>query len=210
MSAQEDPYRITSVEELRAVYENPVPLVLKSKLRLIDDHMAHFIRLAPFVCLASEGADGLDASPRGGEPGFVRVLDRHHVALADWTGNNKIETMTNIVHTGRCAMLFIVPKLDVFLRLNGGATLTRDPALRELLKESTKLPKTVVKLTVKEAYFHCGKAFRRSRLWVPDQWPDVSGYPTIGKVLHDLAQISGLTAGELDQLYEHALQKELY
>lgn len=205
-----DPHRITSVEELRAIYGSPHPLVVKSKLRLIDDHMAHFIRLAPFVCIASESPDGVDASPRGGESGFVRVLDRHHVAFGDWMGNNKIETMTNIVQTGRAAMLFIVPKLDVFLRLNGDATVTRDPALCELLKEGEKLPKTVVKLAAKEAYLHCGKAFRRSHLWTPERWPDVSGYPTIGKVQRDLMRISELTAEQLDQLYERALREELY
>ena len=205
-----DPYQVTSVQALRELYEMPGALVLKAKLGFIDDHMAHFIRLAPIACLASETGGDLDASPRGGEPGFVRVLDRQTVAFGDWPGNNKLESMTNILATGRCALLLMVPRLDVFLRLNGGAIITADPALREAMKEGNRLPKTVVKLTVEDTYFHCGKAFRRSHLWAPDQWPDVAAFPPVGKVIADIVKIAELQPEQLETLYQEALREELY
>lgn len=205
-----DPHQITSVQALRELYEMPSALVLKAKLAFIDDHMAHFIRLAPIACLASDSAAGLDASPRGGEPGFVRVLDRQTVAFGDWPGNNKLESFGNILETGRCALLLMVPRLDVFLRLNGSAVITTDPALRELMKEGTKLPKTVVKLTVEDTYFHCGKAFRRSHLWAPNQWPDVAAFPPVGKVIGDIVKIAELQPEQLEALYQKGLREELY
>lgn len=205
-----DSYQITSVQALRELYEMPSPLILKAKLGFIDDHMAHFVRLAPFACIATEGAGGLDASPRGGEPGFVRVLDRHTVAFGDWPGNNKLESFSNILETGRCALVLLVPRLDVFLRFSGTAIITTDPALRELMKEGSKLPKTVVKITVQDTYFHCGKAFRRSHLWAPNQWPDVAAFPQVGKVISDIVKIAELQPAQLEALYQKGLSEELY
>lgn len=205
-----DPHAITSVEELRRVYEMPNPLVVKSKLDFLDDHMLHFMSLAPFVCISSETQEGLDASPRGGAAGFVKALDRKTVAFGDWPGNNKLETLTSIVEKGRCGLLFLVPRLDVFFRINGLATVTRDPALLDKLREQDKLPKTAVKIAVREAYFHCGKAFRRSGLWKPEQWGDASGFPTVGKVLLDIVKIADFSAEQLEAMYQHGLREELY
>lgn len=207
---QNDPYAINTVEELREYYEMPSPLITKSKLDFLDDHMKHFIRLCPFVCLSSETSDGLDASPRGGEPGFVKVLDRKTVAFGDWPGNNKLESISNIIQAGRCGLLFLVPTLDVFFRINGPAVVTKDPAVRKLLQEHGKTPKTAVKVTVNEAYFHCGKAFRRSHLWMPDKWEDVSEFPTVGKVLADIVKIADLKPEQLEAMYQEGLRDELY
>jgi PPOX class probable FMN-dependent enzyme len=205
-----DPHVIKTVEELRSFYQMPNPLALKAKLAFIDDHMAHYIRLAPFVCLATESNEGLDASPRGGEPGFVQVLDRNTVGFGDWPGNNKLESFSNILETGRCSLLLMVPRLDTFLRINGTAVITRDPVLCERFKEGSKLPKTVVKLRVKDTYFHCGKAFRRSHLWSPEQWPDVSGFPTVGKVLTDILKLAELDPEQLETRNQESLRNELY
>ncbi len=208
--SHDDPHAITSIEELREYYEMPNPLITKSKLDFLEDHMKHFISLAPFVCVSSETEEGLDASPRGGEPGFVKVLDRKTVAFGDWPGNNKVETLSNIIRTGRCGLLFLVPTLDVFFRINGPATVTRDPAITEKLREKGKPPKSAVKVTVRESYFHCGKAFRRSDLWTPDKWVDASGFPTVGKVLADLTKIAEYSPEQLEALYQHGLREELY
>lgn len=208
--SNDDPYVISSQEELREYYDMPGPLMTKSKLDFIHDHMVNFIRCCPIVCVSSETADGLDASPRGGEPGFVKVLDRKNVAFGDWPGNNKVETLSNIIETGRCGLLFLVPKLDVFFRINGSAVVTRDPAVLEQLRERNKLPKSAVKVTVNEAYFHCGKAIRRSGLWKPEGWEDVSDFPIVGKVLSDLVKMAEYTPEMLEKFYQHGLSEELY
>lgn len=208
--ATEDPHAIGSLEELRALYEPPMPIITASKLDYLHEHMQHFIRESPFVCIASESESGLDVSPRGGAHGFVRVLDRKTVAFGDWPGNNKLETLTNIVRTGRCGLLFLVPKLDQFFRINGTALVTRAPELLELLTQRDKRPKLAVKVTVAEAYYHCGKAFRRSGLWKPEKWPDVSGYPSPGRFLSDIVQETGFTAPQIDELYEAEMRDRLY
>nr|WP_047168513.1 MSMEG_1061 family FMN-dependent PPOX-type flavoprotein [Sphingomonas sp. Y57] len=205
-----DPYQISTIEELRAHYDAPSPMILRSKLDFLHDHMLRYMRLAPIVCIASETEAGLDASPRGGEPGFVKPLDRKTLAFADWPGNNKMETFSNVIENGRIGMLFMAPRLDVFLRINGPAIVTRDPAILDRLVEQDKTPKAAVKVSVREAYFHCGKAFRRSALWKPEAWPDTSDFPSVGKVLSDMAKITELSVEQLDAFYNHALEHELY
>jgi uncharacterized protein len=205
-----DPHQVSTIAQLRTLYGEPSPLVTKSKLDFLAPHMAHFIRLCPFVCIATKTAAGLDASPRGGAPGFVQVLDPKTVAFGDWPGNNKLESISNIIETGRCGVLFLVPRLDVFFRINGSAVATTEPALLERLKEQGRTPKLAVKVTVREAYFHCGKAFRRSHLWAPELWNDASSFPTVGKVLADLVQIADYTPEQLEALYQHGLREELY
>ena len=138
---ESDPYKISSIEELRQHYDMPSPLIVRSKFDFIHDYMIQYMKLAPIVCVASETEAGLDASPRGGEPGFVKALDRKTVAFADWPG---------------------------------------------------------------------GKAFRRSHLWKPEDWPDVRGFPTVGKVLADMAKITELSVDQLNAFYEHGLTHELY
>jgi len=205
-----DPYQITSVEELRTYYDLPNPLIVASKLDFLHDHMLHYMRLAPFVAIASETGAGLDCSPRGGDSGFVKALDRRTVAFADWPGNNKLETFSNIIADSRAGLLFITPQLDIFLRINGEAIVTRDPAVLALLHEQGKAPKAAVRIAVKEAYFHCGKAFRRSGLWNPDKWPAVAGFPSVGRVLTDMTKVTEYTSDELTEWYEHELKEGLY
>lgn len=205
-----DPHLIDSLEELRTLYELPMPIITASKLDYIHPHMQHFIGLSPFVCIASESDSGLDVSPRGGTPGFVRVLDRKTVAFGDWPGNNKLETFSNILRTRRCGLLFLVPTLDLFLRINGPAVLTRAPELVEALTERGRLPKLAVKVTVNEAYYHCGKAFRRSGLWKPEKWQDAGAYPSVGRFLTDLVPASEFTPEQIDTLYEEDLRDKLY
>ena len=205
-----DPYRIGTLDELRTYYDTPNPIIVRSKLNFLHDHMIDYIRLAPIVCVTSESELGLDASPRGGASGFVKAIDRRTVAFADWPGNNKMETFTNVIENGRLGLLFIAPRLDAFLRIKGHAIVTRDPAILERLIEQDKTPKAAIKLSVVEAYFHCGKAFRRSRLWDPQSWPEVRAFPSVGRVLSDLAKVTELSVEELDALYDNALKNELY
>jgi PPOX class probable FMN-dependent enzyme len=205
-----DPYQIKTMEELRTLYDLPSPLVVKSKIDLLHDHMLHFMRLAPLVAIASDSDAGLDCSPRGGEPGFVKAIDRRTIAFADWPGNNKLETFSNVIASGRMGILFIAPRLDIFMRVNGDAIVTRDPAVLESLKEKDKTPKAAVRVSVREAYFHCGKAFRRSNVWKPERWPDVSQFPSVGRVLTDLTRVSDLTPEALTEFYYRELEEKLY
>lgn len=206
----QDPYRIESIADLRQIYEMPNEMVTKTKFDFLDDYSVTFIRNAPIVCIGSEMAEGLDVSPRGGEPGFVHIIDRRHVAIPDWPGNNKIETITNIVESGRCGLLFLVPAMDLFLRVNGPATVTRDPALLQEMAIGDKLPKTAIRVTVREAYFHCGRAIKRSRIWEPESWPDPHILPKVGKMILDQAKLVDTTADEIETMYRKALKDELY
>ena len=205
-----DPYQISSVAELRTYYDLPNPLVVKSKIDFLHDHMLHYMRLAPLIALASDTNAGLDCSPRGGEPGFVKAINRRTIAFADWPGNNKLETFSNIIATGRAGMLFMAPRLDIFLRVNGDAIVTRDPTILENLEERGKTPKAAVKISVKEAYFHCGKAFLRSNVWKPNRWPDIDEFPSVGRVLTDLTKVSEYTPEELTEWYNRELEEKLY
>ncbi len=211
MSKNQDAYRIASVEQLREHYEMPNEMVTKTKFNFLDDYTVRYIELAPIVCIGSEMADGLDVSPRGGEPGFVHIVDRRTVAIPDWPGNNKIETMINIVQTGRIGLLFLVPGQDLFLRINGPAEVTRDPKILDALKHGEKVPITAIKVTVKEAYFHCGKAIRRSKIWNATSWPEKKSMPPIGKMILDQAELADkTTVEEIEVMYETALRDQLY
>lgn len=205
--SQNDPYRIDSLEKLRELYGEANPMVVKTMLDFLHDHMVDFIRRAPFVAISSETEEGLDVSPRGGEAGsVVHILDRKTVAVGDWPGNNKLETISNIITTGRCGLLLLVPKLDVFLRINGAATVTTDPELLNQMTEGTKQPKAAIKVSINQAYFHCGKAFRRSGLWNQQSWTSAEGFPIVGKVMSDLVTLD-LTDEQMEQMRQQALQE---
>lgn len=207
---QDDPHRIKSAEELRKFYDMPNEMVTKTKFDFLDDYAVTFIASAPVICIGSEMEEGLDVSPRGGEPGFVRVIDRQHLAIPDWPGNNKLETMTNILNTGRCGILFLVPGMDLFLRVNGPATVTRDPELLAAMPERGKTPKTAIRIKVREAYFHCGKAIKRSKVWDPETWPDPKILPRVGKMILDQAKLVDTTAEEIEETYRKELKDNLY
>ncbi len=210
MTDEKDPYRIETIEELREFYEMPKDQVLKTKFDFLDDHIVRFIANAPIVCIGSEMEEGLDVSPRGGAPGFVHVIDRKHVAIPDWPGNNKLETMTNILASGRCGLLFLLPANDLFLRINGPATVTRDPDLLAAMTEENKTPKTAIRVAVNEAYFHCGKAIKRSEIWDTTTWPKSEDRFHVGRIMVDQARITDVTADEIQQAYEQEVRDKLY
>lgn len=207
---ENDPYIIDSLEELREHYGEPGEMVKKATLNFLHGHMVDFIKRAPFVAISSEAQEGLDVSPRGGTAGCVHVIDRKTVAIGDWPGNNKLETISNIISTGRCALLLLVPTLDLFLRLNGTAVVTKDPLLLKNLIEGNREPKAAIKLSIEQAYFHCGKAFKRSKLWEPEDWNYIDNFPKVGKIMKDLVKVPDMTSEELEEMYQHALKEELY
>jgi PPOX class probable FMN-dependent enzyme len=184
-------FSIASIEALRARYAPPGERAVKKQLPALDLHCRRFISLSPFLVISSVGAAGhLDASPRGGEPGFVKVVDENTLLIPDSPGNNRLDSMSNIIETGRAGLLFLIPGVDETLRINGTAELLDDPALLELTRSGRRLPRLVIRLGVKEAYLHCAKALMRSRLWSPDSVVDRSVLPTMGRMIHDQGGIA--------------------
>jgi PPOX class probable FMN-dependent enzyme len=189
--------QITSLEALRALYPPVHERAVKKQLDRLDRHCRSFIALSPFLAISSVGADGLaDASPRGDQPGFVHVADERTLLIPDWPGNNRLDTLTNIIANPAIGLLFMVPGVDEVLRVNGTAELLDDEALRRLFTRSGKLPRLVIRVTVKEAYLHCAKALMRARLWDPAARIERSALPTMSEMLRDQTGDGPLEAQE--------------
>ena len=175
-----------SAFDLASIYSKPTERVLAKARPSLDAHSKKFIEMSPFCVLATSGSDGsVDASPRGGTPGFVHVAGPNRLLMPDRSGNNRIDSFRNIVEgTGLLQMIFFVPGIDETLRVGGRGTLTADPALMETMVEFGKPPRAVLAIDVNEAYFHCGKALMRSKLWTAER-VDRKVMPSIGEVIHD-------------------------
>jgi len=181
--------QITTLEALRQLYGPAGERSLKKEMPSLDPHATRFIELSPFVVLASSDADGqMDASPRGGEPGFVKVLNTQTVLIPDSPGNNRLDTLENIVSTGRLGLLFMVPGFDETLRINGQAVLSTAPADLALCVDARRTPKLVIRVTVDSVYLHCAKAFMRSQLWDASRHTERSKLPPMGEMLRDQIQ----------------------
>ena len=178
-------HAVADLEGLRAIYREPHPLVVRKKIDHVDDAARAFVEAAPFVVVATTGPAGADASPRGGAPGFVRVLDPGRLAMGDLAGNNLLDTHTNIVAQPQVGLLFLVPGVEETLRVNGRATLTTDPTVLDAVTGDGKRPGMAIGIDVEECYIHCAKAFRRSKLWDPESWPERSERPSAGRALRD-------------------------
>lgn len=182
-----DPCQITSIEQLRALHAEPKSYVLKAKSSELTAEMITLIGQVRLVCIASEGDEGMDLSPRGGKPGFIKVIDNKTLAFADRPGNNKLETLSNLVAgSGRVAMMFLLPGLDYFIRLNGDAVVTADPQLLEAVTSDPEC-KLVVKILINEVYPHCPKASQFSELWSSSSHLDLSTSPSMGEVVKGIA-----------------------
>jgi len=177
---------VTTLEALRALYDPVRERSAKKELPQLDVHATRFIGLSPLVVLSSAGVNGaLDASPRGGEPGFVKVLDAQTLLIPDAPGNNRLDTLENIVQTGQLGLLFLVPGVDETLRVNGRAVLSTDAADRERCTDVRRVPKLVIRVTVQASYLHCAKALMRSSLWDASRHVQRSVMPSMGEILRD-------------------------
>jgi PPOX class probable FMN-dependent enzyme len=172
--------------ELATIYPKPTPRVIAKARPSIDAHAKKFIEMSPFCVLATSGSDGsVDASPRGGNPGFVHVEGPNRLSMPDRAGNNRIDSFRNIVEgSGLLQLIFFVPGIDETLRVGGKGTVTVDPALLAAMEEFGKPPRAVLRIEVSEAYFHCGKALMRSKLWSANQ-VERKNFPSISEVIHD-------------------------
>lgn len=197
------------VNELRDRYGAPIERARLKSLRRLDPHCRRFIELSPFVCLGTTGEDGADVTPRGDQPGFVHVLDDATLALPDWPGNNRLDSLTNILSNPEIGMLFLIPGVDETLRVNGTAEVTTGPEVLERWSVNGKHPKSALLITVKEAFLHCGKALIRSRLWQDDYKIDRSRLPTYGKMLKDQIEIADSTE-EIEASVAEGYKERLY
>ena len=177
---------ITSIEVLRRLYATPQPRAVRKQIGALDAHCRRFIALSPFVVLATGGeALDMDASPRGGPPGFVKVDANGALLIPDSPGNNRLDSLENIVATGRAGLLFLIPGFDETLRVNGRAVLSQHAADIALCTDERRAPKLVIKVVVGAAYLHCAKAFLRSKLWHASALTDRATLPSAGQMISD-------------------------
>src|SRR4051812_15008564 len=182
---------IDSIERLEAIYGRIDTIGEASTAKVADRVTAQYRRLieaSPFAMLATVGPEGLDCSPRGDLPGFVRIHDDKCLMLPDRRGNNRIDSLRNIVRDPRCALLFLIPGAGTTLRINGTAHLSESPDLLESFAVAGKPPRTVMVMTVGEVYFQCARAVVRSDLWNPDRRIDPASLPTPGDILAEMSE----------------------
>lgn len=200
--------KIETLEQLRTLYAAPKERAVKKQLASLDRHCKHYISLSPFVVLSSVGGDEvLDASPRGGAPGFVKVIDDNILLIPDSPGNNRLDTLENIIHTGRLGLLFLIPGVDETLRVNGSADLSVAPADIAQCTREVRAPKLVIRVNVQQAYLHCAKAFMRSKLWESESRIERSQLPTMVDMINEQAAIEGVfeTHEEIMRRYRNEL-----
>jgi PPOX class probable FMN-dependent enzyme len=199
-----NPAHITSLAELAALYGAPAEAsILKEADRLTPEYRA-LIGASPFVALATRGPDGLDCSPRGDGPGFVRVADDRTLLLPDRRGNNRIDSLRNILHDPHVGLLFLIPGIGETLRVNGRAAISTAPALLESFAVDGKAPRTVLVIDVETVFFQCSRAIVRSDLWNPDGHVPRQTLPSAGQIL---AAVSGNRVGGED--YDKALPERV-
>lgn len=196
---------ITSLEQLRSLYAAPGERALRKQMLSLDVHARRFIALSPFVVLSTAGRDGrLDASPRGGPPGFVQVLDNGDLLLPDSPGNNRLDSLQNIVETGQLGLLFMLPGVDETLRVNGRALLSCAPDDIARCADERRSPRLVIRVAVQEAYLHCAKAFMRSRLWDPASHVERSVLPSMGQMIKEQAGLEAPVETQEEMLQRYA------
>ena len=195
--------------ELRKLYPPTVERArLKTQFKL-DKHSRDFIARSPFVCLGSSSEKGADVTPRGDQPGFVLVLDDTTLAIPDWPGNNRLDSLSNILLNPRVALLFLIPGVDETLRVSGTAEISTSSELLERWQRNGKMPRTALVVTVGEAFFHCGKALIRSRLWRDDYKIQRSELPPYGEILKDQI-VTSETAEQIEMSIQSGYKNKLY
>ena len=204
----DDTHIIQSIEELEDLYGAVNPNALFKEIDYISDDYRQFIEKSPFALVATVAEEGLDCSPRGDPPGFVRIIDEKTVALPDRRGNNRLDTLKNIVRDPRVSLLFLIPGVGETLRINGTARLSKDPDLCASFTMQGKAPKCVVVVTVGSIYFQCQKALVRSKLWSSEAQIERSELPSTGTILQRLAH--GFDGKVYDDEYPERLKKTIY
>jgi PPOX class probable FMN-dependent enzyme len=200
---------VTSVDALERMYGTPYGPSLAKETDRITAHYREFIEAAPFFALASAGPEGLDCSPRGDAPGFVRVADEKTLLIPDRRGNNRIDTLRNILRDPRVALLFLIPGCGETIRVNGRAKISIDPALLQDFIVDGKTPRSVIVVSVDRIFYQCAKAIVRSKLWDPSRHVDRKSLPSSGTILAELTQ-GKIVAADHDKAAPARLKETLY
>jgi PPOX class probable FMN-dependent enzyme len=200
---------LTTIEQLEALYGQPHERALRKEIAYVNEDYRAFIEVAPFAVLATAGPDGLDCSPRGDAPGFVRVVDERTLALPDRIGNNRLDSLRNIIVEPQLALLFIIPGVGESLRVNGRGRITSDAEWLDSFAVEGKLPRTVLLIDVDSVYFHCSKALVRSKLWDPARHVERSQLPSAGEI-HRRLNGAGFDAATYDREFAERVRTTLY
>lgn len=206
-----NPTDIVTIEaEVRAVIPGTIERQVRKVIDHIDDHIRVWIERSPFMTMATYSASGaVDISPKGDPAGFVKVLDRQTLAIPDRPGNHRFDSFLNIFETGRIGLMFMVPNRLEVVRVSGRATVVRDADLRASMAVEGKTPDFAIVVHVEEAFYHCGKAVIRSKLWEPDKALPIDGLPTYGRALKDHGNLD-TPLEEVERLTEDNLKFRLY
>lgn len=207
-------FLINNEDELRKLFSATHELAIQKSQSKLDKHAKNFIQRSPFLCIGTQNESGrADVSPRGDPVGFVKVLDDETLVIPDRPGNNRLDTLVNILEDPAVGLLFLIPGFDETLRINGTARITHDPAILSLLEVKGRAPKVAIVVAVSEIFIHCAKAFRRSKLWDPTERQDRSEMPSIAQIILD--QTSGIPddpdeMAKIDAGIEDEYKKTLY
>ena len=207
---------IKTKETLRNTMGEAMEIAEAKAIPKLDKHCRDFISRSPFVCVGTSGADGkADVSPRGDPPGFVQVLDDKTLFIPDRPGNNRLDTMNNIVDNANVGLLFLIPGFDDTLRVNGQASIVQDDELAARAEVNGKQPKVGIKVAVDEAFLHCAKAFKRSKLWDPNAKQDRKEMPSLARMILEQTAPTNEppteeTVKDADEFVEDNYKTELY
>lgn len=207
-------FLVSDEQDLRRSFAPTHDIAIKKCMAQIDTHARAFIERSPFVCIGTQSQTGsADVSPRGDPCGFVKILDEKTLLIPDRPGNNRLDTLTNLLTNPKVGLLFLIPGFDDTMRINGHAQLTRDPDLLWLMTVNDRVPGLAIVVHVEEVFIHCAKALRRSKLWDPDQRQDRGDVPSLMKIILD--QTSGAPSDpeeqkKLDEGLEEEYRKTMY
>jgi len=203
---------LTSEEELLEIYRAPTDVVINKEVHELDIGCRDFIEASTFLLMGTvcEGGN-LDVSPRGGPAGFVKVIDEKCLAIPDLNGNNRLDSIRNIIMEGKIGLLFLIPGLGETLRINGSALVTTDEEILEIFTDKLKVPKAAIVVRIETAFIHCAKSFMRGNVWKPETWLDKECRPSAGQMLADHSGLeSDITGDEVEAMlkagYKHDLK----
>ncbi len=199
---------IESTEQLRNLYSLPKGRAKDKQLDALEKHSINFIEHSPFVAISTYAQSGaVDCSPRGGNPGFVKIINNNCIIIPDTKGNNRLDSLENIIETGNVGCLFLIPGVDETLRVNGTARISTATEHLQVFHHYKNPPNTCIEIDIKEVFLHCAKALMRSKLWSPQSIINRSNFPTMGKMIND--QLSVTDAPESQEEMVNRYQQDL-
>lgn len=209
MDREEGDYLIRDEAALAALYGAPSEAAVMKEVDHVHPHYRAFIEAAPFMVMGTSGPGGLDVTPRGDPPGFVEVADERTLLIPDRRGNNRADSLRNLIHDPRIALIFLIPGVSETLRVNGRAEISVDPELLARFPAQGKLPRSVIMVRAESVYFQCPKAVVRSDLWNPEKHIPRSALPSTGTILADLTR--GRVGGsDYDKGYPQRMKETIY